>query len=143
MNASTRQISSPTKKCQDFLSSTLELEMLASKLFKYSKTPTLSEDSMPEKLHHGQSDRLLGEEQDPDWLQYDRPDWRIITFRACELVVILVCVLMFAIGLRWQLHASQRCLELHSFYCKHSGKIDSRSYKVVLNEIRSTFVKAN
>lgn len=87
-------------------------------LFKYSKTPlAFSEDSLPEKFHHGQTQGLLGEEQRPDWEKYGRPQWKIITLRSCEIVVIFVCILMFGFGLRWQLNADQYCLELQSFYC--------------------------
>ena len=104
--------------------STFGPEMPSFDLFKYSKTAlALSEDSLHEKLHHGQIESLLGEGQLPDRQKYDRSQWKTVTLRVCEIVVVLACILMFVLGLRWQLNANQHCLELQSFYCRHFRKI--------------------
>lgn len=113
-------------------------------LFKYSKAPlACSEDSLLEKLNHEETKGLLGEEQLPDWQKNNRPQWKRITLRVCEIVVILVCILMFVLGLRWQLNANQHCLEFQTFYCRHFREIYSKSFKEALSEIVSTCIKAN
>ena len=113
-------------------------------LFKYTKSPlAFSEESLPEKLHHGQTQGLLGEEQRPDWEKYGRPQWKTITLRSCEIVVMFVCILMFVRGLRWQLNADQYCLEFQSFYCTNSRRIFSKKFQAALSEIISTCIEAN
>lgn len=89
-------------------------------LFKYSRAPLISsEDSLLEKIHHRQTEGLLGKEQALDRRDYDRPPWRTITLRARKIVVMLLWILKFVLGLRWQLNGNRRCLEVQSFYCTH------------------------
>lgn len=104
-------------------------------LFKYPKTPACSEDSLREKLRLGQAEALLEERLLDEPRVYGRPHWKTITFRACELVVMFVCILMFVLGLHWQLNANQHCLELQSFYCRISGTSYSEDLKVTLKTL--------
>lgn len=137
----------PRENYQEFsftYPSNLRLGMPSFDLFEYPEAPpACSEDSLFEKLNHEQIEGLLGEEQLPDWQKNNRPRWKRITLRVCEIFVMLVCILMFVLGLRWQLNANQHCLELQNFYCRHFREIYSTSFKKALNETVSTCIKAN
>lgn len=109
--------------------------MLSLDLFRYPKTLACLKDSLREKPHLGQAEALLGEGLLHERREYGWPHWKTITLRACELVVMFVCILMFVLGLRWQLNANQHCLELQSFYCRHSGTIYSEDLKVTLETL--------
>ena len=92
--------------------------------FKYSNL-ALSDDAVPETFHDDQVESLLGKEELSGRQKYDWSQLKKTTLRVCGLVVILSCILMFVVGLRWQLNANQYCLELHSFYGRRLRKFHS------------------
>lgn len=146
-NFSFNEFSFPKESNKDFQTeyiSTSGNRMPSFDLFKYSKSPlAFSDDSLLEKPQHGQTEGLLSKEQFPDQQTHHRTQWITITLRACEMVVIFVCILMFVFGLRWQLNADQYCLELQSFYCRHFHRFRSWDAKKALNKFLSTCTKTD